>query len=123
MALRQGFEFPSLKNVAIGVIGTLFLIQIISLLVSAVFPAIDVVKGGNMVLMMLLAVGVMTLFVVGTNVERLQKKESLVFVIIVLGLIALAYWKLPTLLPQIFSIEPEISQAIKNSVGSIFGGF
>jgi hypothetical protein len=71
---------------------------------------------------MFLAVGIMSLFVVGTNLEKLERKNSLVFVVIVFGLIALAFYKLPDIIPQIFSISPEISRTIQNTIGSIFGG-
>lgn len=116
----MAFKFPSLKNIVFSIIGALFLIQILSLLVSLIFPTVQVLSGGVIILLILLAVGVMTLFVIGTNIDELKRKESLIFVILVLGLIILAYWKLPTILPQIFTIEPGISQAIKNSIGSIF---
>lgn len=113
---------PSLKTIVIGVIAAIFLVQIISLLISVAFPSVPTLKGGMAILLMFLAVGIMTLFVVGTNIENLQKKNSLVFVVIVFGLIALSYWKLPDLIPQIFSIDPDISQVIKQTIGSIFGG-
>ena len=119
------FKMPTLKNVVIAVIGAIFLIQIISLIISALFPSVAVIKGGVAVLLMILAVGIMTLFVVGTNINQFdatKNKTTIIFVVIVLGLVAVSYWQLPILLPQIFSIEPGVSQAIKNSVGSIMGG-
>jgi hypothetical protein len=121
----SGKHLPSLKNVVIGAIGAIFLIQIISLIISALFPSVAVIKGGVAVLLMILAVGIMTLFVVGTNITQFdatKNKTTIIFVVIVLGLVAVAYWQLPILLPQIFSIEPGISQTIKNTVGSIMGG-
>ncbi len=116
------FKIPSLKKVTIGVIGAFFLIQILSILVTKVFPNVPALKGGAAVLLMFLAIGIMTLFIVGTNIEQLRKRETLIFVIIVFGLIGVAYWKLPEYIPEIFTIEPTISNAIKSNMASIVGG-
>lgn len=113
----------NVKVIAIAVIAALFLIQIFSLLLSSVFPSIAVIKGGSAILLMILAIGVITLFIAGAKFDEINQRENLTFIVIVFGLVALAYWKLPTLLPQIFSIDPVISQTIKQTVGSIFGGF
>ncbi len=109
----------SLKSVAIGVIGSLFLIQILSLLISQIAPSIPILRGGNAFLLLLAGIGVMTLFIVGTNLEQLKQRETLIFVVLVFGLIALAFWKGSDYFPTIFSISPEVSNTIKNTVGSI----
>lgn len=113
----------NITNVAMAIIAALFLIQILSLLISSIFPSVGVIKGGNAILLMILGIGMITLFITGSRFEEIDIKQKLTFIIIVFALVALAYWKLPTLLPQIFSIEPGISQTIKQTVGSIFGGF
>lgn len=117
-----GWKFPSLKKIAIGAIGAFFLVQILSLVISALFTSIPVFQGGTAILLMLLAIGIMTLFVVGTSVDELKKKESLVFVVIVFALIGLAYWKLPDIVPDIFSISPQTSYTIQQMIGRVVGG-
>lgn len=112
----------SFKSIALGTIGAFIAVQIISLLLSAIFPSLGVIKGGPALLYLLLGVGIMTLFLIGTNIESLKAKETLIFVIIVFSLLGLAYWKLPSVFPQIFSISPEVSDAIRNTIGQIFSG-
>jgi uncharacterized membrane protein len=117
MKLPQDF----FKKVVIGFIAGIFLIQILSLLVSSIFPSVEVIKAGNSLLIMLVAIGVITLFNVGFSVEKLKSKENLIFVVIVFGLIGLSFWKGPEYFPQIFSISPEFSESIKSNIGSIIG--
>ncbi len=112
----------SLKSVAIAVIGALFLIQILSLLISQIVPSIQILRGGNAFLLLLTAIGVMTLFIVGTNLEQLKQRETLIFVVLVFGLIALAFWKGSDYFPMLFKISPEVSNTIKQTIGAILGG-
>ena len=112
----------TLKNVAVTFIGGFFLVQIISLLLNQFFPDIPLLRGGQALLLILLGIAVITLFIVGFKVDELSRKENLVFVIIVFALVALAYWKLPEFFPQLFSIDADISNSIKEVMGSIFGG-
>ena len=114
-------KIPEFKTVVVAFIAGFFLIQILSLLISEVFPSVPILKGGNAILIILLAVGVITLFVVSFKVDVLKKKETLIFVVIIFGMLVLAYWKLPEFFPQLFSISPEISNTIKQTIGSIFG--
>lgn len=113
----------TLKNIMIVLVGSFFLIQIASVLISTLFPSVPILKGGQAVLLMLLAIAVITLFIIGFKVDELKKKENLIFIIIVFTLVALAYWKLPEYFPQLFEISPQISNSIKQTVGSIMGGF
>lgn len=114
-------KLPSLKTIAVSFIAGLFLVQILSLLVSEVFPSVPLLKGGNSILLLLLAVGVITLFVISFKLDELKKKETLIFIVIIFGLISLAYWKLPEYFPQLFSINPSISQIIKQTISSVIG--
>lgn len=116
------FRFPSLKEIAIGFIGAFFILQILSVVISSIFPIVPLFKGGNVILLMLLSIAIMTLFIIGTNIEELKKKETLAFVVIVFGLLGLAYWKLPEYLPILFSISPDASIVVKETIASIFGG-
>ena len=95
--------------------------QILSLLISEIWPSFPILQGGNSILLILLAIGIMALFIIGTNIEQLKRKESLIFILILFGLLGVAYWQLPIYFPQIFSISPETAQAIKLTLGSIFG--
>lgn len=118
----MAFKFPSLRNVVIGFVGAFFGVQILSLIISSVFTTVPVLQGGSAILLMLLAIAIMTLFVIGTRVDMLRTKETLVFVVIIFGLLAVAYWKLPETFPQIFTIDSTTSQAIRQTLGSIMGG-
>jgi hypothetical protein len=115
-------KLPSLKTMAVAAIGGFFLIQILSLLISSVFPDVPLLKGGPSILLMLLAIAIITLFIVGFRVDELRRKENLVFIFIVFALVAVAYWKLPEYFPQLFSIAPELSETIKQTIGSVLGG-
>lgn len=120
----MAFKLPPdfYKKVIIAFIVGIFGIQILSLLISAIFPSVEVIKAGNSLLIMLVAIGVITLFNVGFSVEKLKSKENLIFVIIVFGLIGLAFWKGPEYFPELFSISPDFSNTIKSTLGSIIGG-
>lgn len=117
----MAFKFPQLKTVIAAVVATFFLVQIVSLLINSVWPSVGIMKGGPAILLMLLCVAIISLFVLSLNLEELKRKENLVFIIIVFGLVALAFWKLNDFFPQLFSISPEFSETIKQTVGSILG--
>lgn len=114
-------KIPEFKTIAVAFIAAFFLIQIISLFVSAVFPSVPILKGGNAILVMLLSVAVITLFVISFKVDELKKKETLIFIVIIFGMVALAYWKLPEYFPNLFNIDPSFSQTVKKTIGSIVG--
>jgi len=115
------FKTFTIKNMMIVLIGGFFVIQIISLLISTTFPTVPVIKGGPAILLMLLAISMITLFIIGFKVDELRKKENLIFIVIVFGLVALAYWKLPEFFPNLFSIDPTYSNAVKQVIGSVVG--
>lgn len=117
----MAWSFPTLKSIFAGSIIGFFIIQIISVLISNIFPSVPLLKGGMSILLILLAVGLIALFNIGFNFEKFDRLQ-LVFILIVFTIIGLAYWKLPTIFPNLFSISPEVSNAIRNSIGSIFGG-
>ena len=114
-------KMPDFKTIAVAFIAGFFLVQILSLLISEIFPSVPILKGGNSILLILLAVAVITLFVISFKVDELKRKENLIFIVIIFGMVALAYWKLPEYFPNLFSISPETSQVIKNTIGSIVG--
>lgn len=111
----------TLKNVAIVLIGGFFTIQVASLIISELFPDVPIFKGGPAILLMLLSIAVLTLFIIGIKIDELRRKENLVFILILFALVGLAYWKLPEIFPQLFTIGPDISDTIKQTVGSVVG--
>lgn len=115
-------KLPDFKTVVIGFIAAIFLVQILSLLISSIFPSVEIVKGGNAILLMAVAIGVIALFNVAFSVEKLKSKENLIFIVIVFGLIFVAFYFGPKYFPQIFSIDPNIAYSIKQTVAMIFGG-
>lgn len=117
----MAFKLPSLRNVAIAFIASFFGFQIISLILSTLFPSIPLFQGGPAILIMLLATAIISLFILGLRYDEL-KKENLIFVILVFGLTIAGYYYLPNYFPQLFSISPDVSNTIRQTVGMIFGG-
>jgi hypothetical protein len=117
----MAFKLPSLRNVAIAFIASFFGFQILSLIVSTLFPSVPLFQGGSAILIMLLAVAIISLFILGLRYDEL-KKENLIFVILVFGLTIAGYYYLPQYFPQLFSISPEVAASVKQTVGIIFGG-
>ena len=117
----MGYKLPTLQQIIIGAVASFFGFQIISLMITSFFPSVPVYRGGLALLIMLTCIAVISLFVLAINLNDLKRKESLIFVVIIFGLLLLAYYKLPDTLPQIFSISPEMSETIKNTIGSIVG--
>ncbi|MEK6880357.1 MAG: hypothetical protein AABY22_12145 [Nanoarchaeota archaeon] len=110
--------FPPLKNIVVGTIAGFFIIQILSILISSLFPSVPLIRGGMAILLMLLAIGIIALFNIGFNFEKFDRLQ-LVFVLIVFLLIGAGYYFLPQRFPGLFSISPDVSSAIKNSIASI----
>ena len=112
----------TLKKIIIALVGTFFLIQIVSLLLNQVFPAIPLLKGGTALLLILIAAAVISLFVLAINLEELKRKENLIFIVIVFALVIAGFYYLPKYFPQLFVISPDMATAVKSTVGSILGG-
>jgi hypothetical protein len=117
----MAFKFPKLRDIVIGFIAAFFGFQILSLIVSSIFPDIPLFKGGAAILIMLLGIAIISLFILGIRYDELKSRENLIFVILVFGLTIAGYYFLPTYFPQLFSISPDISFTIKQTVGSIIG--
>lgn len=111
----------TLKGIIIALVGTFFLIQIGSLLISTVFTDVPLIKGGAALLLILIAAAVISLFVLAINLEQLKQKENLIFIVIVFGLVIAGFYYLPKYFPQLFAISPDVANAVKSTVGSIFG--
>lgn len=113
----------TLKNSIIAILASFFLFQILSMIISSLFPSVPVFQGGFAILLMLLCVGLISLFVLAINLEQLKQKENLIFIVIVFGLVILGYIYIPVYFPSLFSISPQASVAIKQTVGQIFSAF
>lgn len=115
------FKDLTLRNVALAFIAGFFLIQVGSLVISSLFPSIEIFKGGPIVLVILLGIAVMSLFILGIRYDQLDNKKNLIFVVLIFGLLVAAYYFLPKYVPQIFSANP-INSNIRSVIFSIFGG-
>lgn len=114
-------KFPPFRTIALAFIAGFFAVQIVSILVSTLFPSIPLLQGGPIILIFLLGIAVMSLFILGIRYDEL-KKENLIFVLLIFGLLVAAYYALPKYLPGLFSISPETSEVIKNTIGNIVNG-
>lgn len=117
----MAFQWPSLRNIVIAFIAGFFGIQIVSLLLSTLFPSIPLLRGGPIVLVFLLGIAIVSLFILGIKYDQLKTKENLIFVILIFGMLVASYYYLPKYLPQLFSISPGISDSIKQTIASIVG--
>jgi len=112
-------KFPSFREIALAFIGGFFGLQIVSLMLSYFFPSIETFKGGPIVLVIILAVAIMSLFILGIRYDQLDSKKNLIFVLMIFGLLIASYYYLPKYVPQIFVIDPGISPALKSTISSI----
>lgn len=111
----------SFRNVALAFIAGFFLLQIGSLVISALFPSLGLFKGGPIVLVILLGIAIMSLFILGIRFDQLDYKRNLIFVILIFGLLIAAYYFLPQYVPQIFSAN-SLNEVIRSTISSILGG-
>ena len=94
-------------------------IQIISWLLYE-YMDIPILKGGWIILLMLVIIFMTTLFVMGRRIGTL-KKEDYAFVGLIAAVIILAFIFLPDFFPQIFTIHSmEVREIIKQTMISIF---
>lgn len=118
----MAFKLPPdfYKKVIIGIISGIFLLQILSILATQIFN-LPIIKGGSAILLLAVAIGVIALFNVAFSIEKLKSRENIIFILVVFGLIFVAFYFGPKYFSNIFSIEPNISNSLKNTIGSIFG--
>lgn len=104
-------------------------IQFLSFVLTE-FGYTQMFKGGFMIFLFLISIFLVTLFSIGKNITQL-KKQDLLIVISILGLLILAFIYLPRVIPQIFSsssmqfktsLEEIIQAIVKLSPGGIFPG-
>ena len=90
-----------------------------------------ILKGGPMLLLFLVVIGIVSLLVLGKRLGQLDLKRDLPFIILVFAAVILLFIFLPTIVPQIFSVEGAqfgefmkdvISAIMKLSPGGIYIG-
>ena len=95
-------------------------VQLVSWMVSSFFPEIEMLKGGPMLFLFLVVVGIISLFVLGKRLGQLDLKKDLLFILLVFGAIVVLFIFLPDIVPQIFSIGGmEFSVYIKQAISAI----
>jgi len=102
-------------------------VQILSWIASEFFEDVSLLRGGPMLLLFLVIIGITSLFVLGRRLGQLDLKKDLLFVLLVFGGIIAAFVFLPRVVPQIFSIGglelgEYIQQTINSAIGSSPGG-
>jgi len=93
-------------------------IQISSWLLAE-YTDFEMLKMGWILFLFLIVSALVSIFVLGKKIGSLNKQD-IIFIIIEFLAVAGLFWKLPDLVPQIFSTYSiQISEVIKESVGSI----
>ncbi len=95
-------------------------VQIISWIISSFFPEIEMFKGGPMLLLFLVIVGIISLFVLGRKLGQLNIKRDLLFIVLVFGAIIVLFIFLPDVIPQIFSASGvELKEFLRDNVATV----
>lgn len=102
-------------------------VQLISWIASEYFEDIPILKGGPMLLLFLVIIGITSLFILGRRLGQLDLKKDLLFILLIFGGIVVAFIFLPQVIPQIFSTRglemgellKEIMTAIMKAPGGI----
>ncbi len=82
-----------------------------------IFP---IIKGGWFLLLMLVVIGLTTLFTLGRGITQLELKRNLLFILLIFGIIIASFIFLPKYLPQIFSTSGiEFGATIKQTMISV----
>ena len=118
MALKQN-RFNMMKFFQALLLGFLA-VQLISWGVSSFFPEIEMLKGGPMLLLFLVIIGITSLFVLGRKLGQLDLKRDLLFILLVFGGVIAAFIFLPQVVPQIFSSGGiELGELIKENIVAV----
>ncbi len=93
-------------------------IQIASWFLSEVLDY-PMLKTGWILLLFLVVIGIIALFMLGKNITQLTLKKDGLFILIIFGLIILAFIYLPKYLPTIFSATGfEIREFLRETIGT-----
>ncbi len=95
-------------------------VQLISWTASEFLEEVPLLKGGPMLLIFLVIIGITSLFVLGRRLGQLDLKKDLLFILLVFGGIVVAFIFLPQVVPQIFSTRGlEMGEYIKQIINTI----
>ena len=120
MAIRK-FNFNVTKFFIALLVGFLA-VQLVTWIASQYFPEVQILKGGPMILLFLIIIGITSLFVLGRKLGQLDLKRDLLFILLVFVGIVLSFIFLPQVIPEIFSTSGmEFSEYIKQTMGAIIG--
>ena len=120
----KGMRIDTSKLFQAIVIGFI-LIQGLSWILSSVSPEIPLLRGGWFLFLMLIAIVVVTSFIVGKNIWQLDFKKDGIFIFLVFIAVTLLFLILPEVVPKIFSAGGmEFREYLIKSFGNIagFGG-
>lgn len=118
MALKSRFGFNTQKFFT-ALLVSFIAIQIGSWLLSE-FMGYPLLKGGPMLLLFLVVIGLVSLFVLGRKLGDLSMKRDGLFTLLVFGAIIVAFLFLPKYIPQIFSASSmEFGDYLKRIISAI----
>lgn len=84
------------------------------------FDIMPILKGGNMLFLFLVIIFFSTLFTMGKKLGELSLKRDGLFILIVFGAIIAAFLILPSIIPQIFSVQSlEVKEFLREAIGTI----
>ena len=113
--LKAIAEAFSLKNIVIGLVVIIFLVQIISLMLNKFFPTIEVFKTGN--LLFIISVLLTAITLVNVVFRNEFNRNDFVAIFIMAGITASIWYFGGKFLPEIFSV---IGNQALTSAQSIF---
>ncbi len=119
MALKERFNMGKFFQALL--LGFLA-VQLTSWIISSFLPDIEILKGGPMLLLFLVIIGIISLFVLGRRLGQLTLKRDLLFILLVFGAIITLFIFLPQVVPQIFSVGGiEFGEYIEQTISTIVG--
>ncbi len=117
MTLRERFNT---QKFFIALLVAFLAVQLISWIASEYFPEVQILKGGTMLLLFLVVIGIISLFVLGKQLGQLDLKKDFLFILLVFGAIIALFIFLPAIIPQIFSVRGlEMGDFLKEIIAAI----
>ncbi len=117
MTLRERFNT---QKFFIALLVAFLAVQLISWIASEYFPEVQILKGGPMLLLFLVVIGIISLFVLGKKLGQLDLKKDFLFILLVFGAIIALFIFLPAIIPQIFSVRGlEMGDFLKEIIAAI----
>ena len=118
MATKNRFGFNTTKFFIVLLL-SFITIQIISYLLSEIMDY-PMLKMGWVLLIFLVVIGIVSLFVLGKRLGQLELKKDGLFILLIFGMIILAFIYLPEIIPQIFSAQSlEVGEYFKKIINVI----